>query len=82
MSKCATIYVRLMDEGLEVWRPVAARRVSADTYLILDQGYDPGVETWEFEPGAVVRGRRIQREGREIVVAAEFVGHRSTAPTP
>ncbi len=37
MSKRDTIYVALLDEGIDVWRPVEARRLSPDTYLIVDR---------------------------------------------
>jgi hypothetical protein len=76
-SKQATIYVALLDEGIEVWRPVAARRVSDDTYLIADQDYDRDAETWEFEPGTVVRCRKEQRDGRQILIATKMA---RTAP--
>lgn len=69
----ATIYVALLDEGVDVWRPVKARRLGADAYLILDQDYDRSVETWAFEPGAVVTCRRENRNGRPILVATAAV---------
>lgn len=78
MSKRDTIYVALLDEGIDVWRPVEARRLSPDTYLIVDQDYDPRTETWEFEPGTAVRCRTESRDGRQILVATE-VARRSAA---
>ena len=71
MSKRDTIYVALLDEGIDVWRPVEAQMLSPDTYLIVDQDYDPGIEAWEFEPGTVVRCRKENRDGREILVATQ-----------
>jgi hypothetical protein len=71
MSKRDTIYVALLDEGIDVWRPVEARKLSPDTYLIVDQDYDRAIERWEFEPGTVVRCRKERRDGREILVATE-----------
>ena len=50
---------------------VKARRLTADTYLILDQGYDPGIETWAFAPGTIVRARKERREGRTILLAED-----------
>ena len=51
-----TIYVALLDEGIDVWRPVAARKLAPDTYLILDQNYDRKVETGSLsrEPSCAV----------------------------
>ena len=71
-SERETIYVALMDEGIDVWRPVAARKIAPDTFLILDQDYDREVETWQFEPGTVVRCRRKRRNGRQIIVATDI----------
>ena len=53
MTDQDTIYVRLLDEELDVWRPVKARRIN-DAYQILDYDYDADVETWEFTPGQIV----------------------------
>jgi hypothetical protein len=70
--------VALLDEGIDVWRPVEARRLSPDTYLIVDQDYDPHTERWEFEPGTSVKCRKENRDGRQIMVATE-VARRSAA---
>jgi hypothetical protein len=71
MNEQDTIYVALLDEGLDVWRPVTARRLSPARYLILEQDYDPTIERWEFEPGTVVRCRAEDRDGRQILIATE-----------
>ncbi len=71
MSKRDTIYVALLDEGIDVWRPVEAKKLSPDRYLIVDQDYDPGIERWEFEPGTVVTCRKQRRDGRQMLVAME-----------
>jgi hypothetical protein len=71
MSKRDTIYVALLDEGIDVWRPVEAQEVSPDTYLIVDRDYDPPTERWEVQPGTVVRCRRENRDGGQILVATE-----------
>jgi hypothetical protein len=78
MSNRDTIYVALLDEGIDVRRPVEAERLSPDSYRIVDQDYDPSIERWEFEPGTVVRCRKENRDGREILVATE-VARRSAA---
>ncbi len=49
------IYVALLDEGTDVWRPVPAWRVDDSTYIVLRPGwYDPEDERWEFPPGTTV----------------------------
>ena len=49
------IYIPLLDEGTNVWRPIQAEKVGPDTYRI-PAHYDPGAhgEQWEFQPGATV----------------------------
>jgi len=69
-TKTETIYMPLLEEGIDVWRPVLARRISGDSYRILDQDYDRDVETWEFEPGTIVKCRQEERDGRRIRVAS------------
>ena len=51
----AKIYIPLLDEAVDVWRPIEARRLPDDACLILDRDYDRSVEEWAFEPGTVVR---------------------------
>jgi hypothetical protein len=64
IARRETIYVALLDEGIEVWRRVKARRLPDGTYLILEEDYDRDTETWQFGPGAIVRCRNEQRNGR------------------
>jgi hypothetical protein len=50
-----TVYVALLNEGVDVWRPVVAESVGFQTYRILgSEDYDPALEAWEFTPGTVV----------------------------
>lgn len=51
MSETSTIFVSLLDEGVDVWRPVAAKPHGHNVYLILEQPYDRDLERWQFEPG-------------------------------
>jgi hypothetical protein len=49
-----TVYVRLLDEGVEAWRPVPADDLGRGQYrLFPTDDYDPSVETWEFPPETV-----------------------------
>ena len=50
-----TIYVRLLDEGVDCWRPVTAERVRDDIYRIVGAAPDPEDEKWEFFVGQLVR---------------------------
>jgi hypothetical protein len=47
-----TVYVRLLDEGTDVWRPVQARRLNGQNVLLL--GKPEAGEIWEFPSGAAV----------------------------
>ena len=47
----AVVYVRLLDEGTDVWRPVRATASPDGTFRLLEpDGYDPNAERWEFPP--------------------------------
>ena len=48
------IYVRLLDEGSDVWRPVDAEEKSEGVYQLVGT-HDNSDEKWEFETGSVVR---------------------------
>ncbi|MCX9076368.1 MAG: hypothetical protein OIN84_00180 [Candidatus Methanoperedens sp.] len=51
----ATIYIRLLDEGVETWRPTTAEEVRPGVFMILPStSFDPETETWEFTPGQLV----------------------------
>ena len=49
-----TIYVALVDEGTEVYRPVKAEKVDEKTFKIVSKNVDPKDEKWEFNMGDVV----------------------------
>jgi hypothetical protein len=53
MSNLATIYVALLDEDVDVWRPVQAEHVAGDLYRLI--GEQPDDEAWPFAIGDVVR---------------------------
>ena len=66
MNQTATIHIALLDEGVEVWRPVDAEPMGSDIYLVL--GPVPGDEEWEFAPGTLVRCemRRLSGDGGRV----------------
>ena len=69
-----TVFVRLLDEGTDVVRPVQAERVvSANFRLIEPTDYDPQYETWEFPPACIVRCEARKIDGETLMVAVERV---------
>jgi len=69
------IYVSLLDEGVDVWRPVKAEALEANIYRIAIQPYDREVESWQFEPGDVVSCELIESsEGRILAATRKAPG--------
>ncbi|WP_375382723.1 hypothetical protein [uncultured Sphingomonas sp.] len=68
MGEHISLYMRLLDEGVDVWRPVEAESLPSDGYRIL--GPVPDGETWEFQPGAIVRGQQHRFSGGEQGIVA------------
>lgn len=68
----ATVYVRLLDEGTDVFRPTKAECVSAGVYKLLPTlDYDPDDERWEFLPGELVRCQILELHGGQRLVATK-----------
>ena len=69
------VYVRLLDEGTDVWRPVPATALSDGTFRLLEpNGYDPNAEKWEFPPLTKVRcvTRKFTGSGEGLVAVARI----------
>ena len=67
------IYVRLLEEGVTVYRPIPASQVGENIYQLKGYDiYDPKDELWEFAPGAfvVVEEQRLT-EGVFLVAIKE-----------
>jgi hypothetical protein len=70
-SGFTTIYVTLLNEGTDCWRPVKAERVSEDLFQIT--GSRPEDEQWEFQPGQTVRCCERAFQNGKGLVAVELV---------
>lgn len=68
-----TVFVSLLEEGVDVWRPVSAEHVRDDTYRIVGEPPDPANEKWKFLPGELVRCRQQALSGGSSLVAYEAV---------
>lgn len=65
-----TIYMPLMDEGVDVWRPVLAKRLDDNRFLVVAQPYDRQAERWAYEPGTVVMCVQKGLDGQQALAAA------------
>ena len=68
MGLMATIYIELLNEGVDVWRPVMATPLTSGTYRV--EGEVPEGEEWAFNPGAVVRCEWKEFTGGERALTA------------
>ena len=68
-TEIETVHVRLVDEAVDVWRPVPAHRLSDSVYELART--DPSEdEAWAFAPcEAVVVERRVSSSGECVLVA-------------
>jgi hypothetical protein len=64
-----TVYVELLDEGVDVWRPVEAVE-DGESFLLPTTA--PAGERWRFAPGSRVRCELRQLYGGQTLVAAEL----------
>ena len=68
------IYVSLLNEGTQVYRPVPAYEIGNDIYKIDGfEMYKPEVETWEFLPGTYVLVQQKVLQGESVLVAIKEV---------
>ena len=67
-----TVYVCLLDEGTDVWRPVAAEHIRDDVYRLVGEPPDD-TETWQFQTGQSVRCKQRQLSSGTRLVACECV---------
>lgn len=66
--KTTEIFVGLIGEGTQVWRPVKAKQVGIDTFEIL--GIVPAGEEWEFPPGSHVKCEQYRFQDGSIRMRA------------
>jgi hypothetical protein len=65
-----TIYVKLLGEGTDVWRPTQAERVDENTVRLLPTAdYGAYDEQWEFSPESIVRYENRILSGEDVMVA-------------
>lgn len=67
-----TLHVRLLNELVEVWRPVDALEIRAGHFYIVPQQVPEG-EEWEFLPGTTVLADIITKEFGHRILRARCV---------
>lgn len=66
------IYVLILNEGIDVWRPVDALQISEGIYKIAESNqYDASDEEWEFRPGDIVLCQERSLDSRIELVAVK-----------
>lgn len=64
-----TIMMPLLDEGIDVWRPVEAEVLPNGQYRIVAENQSPDVERWAFTTGQVVSCAEREFDGEMRLVA-------------
>ena len=62
-----TIYMPLLNEGTEVWRPVEAMKITDLGYMVTENPQFE--EEWAFQPGHILRCEERQLSGESQLVA-------------
>ncbi len=66
-----TVYIELLEEGTDTWRPTQAEVLGNDLYKLLPTAdYDPEDEVWKFLPGTIVRCEEKETDDGEVVLLA------------
>ena len=77
MGSCTnvvTIYIPLLNEGSDVYRPTLGIMIDKNVYTVLPTDrYDKGDEEWEFPPGSTVECVVETRDGKELLLARRKV---------
>ena len=62
-----TIYMPLLNEGTDVWRPVEAMKITDLGYMVTEAPQPE--EEWAFQPGHILRCEERQLSGETLFVA-------------
>ena len=71
-----TIYVRLLDEGINVYKPVQAEKLGNYLYKILDdskKAYEEYLEIWEYKTGDIVKCAYKKLSNKNILLDIQKV---------
>jgi hypothetical protein len=65
------VYVSLLNEGTDVWRPVEAESLGENRFRLLES--EPHDENWEFPSNSIVRCDLKTLSGERVLVAVRLV---------
>lgn len=69
-SNTKEIYIKLLEEGTDVWRPTLGRNLGNELFEVLAApDYDPEDEIWEFLPGSIVKTEKRKSADGEYYCA-------------
>uniref|UniRef100_B0SXZ6 Uncharacterized protein n=1 Tax=Caulobacter sp. (strain K31) TaxID=366602 RepID=B0SXZ6_CAUSK len=69
MIERTAVYVGLVGEGTDVWRPTSAYRLTETVYVLSNENFDADTETWAVAPGSLVTVTNQQTRTGLIPVA-------------
>jgi hypothetical protein len=72
MGEYGAVYVALLDEGTNVWRPVLAHQVGPRLFRL--SGPVPADKSWQFQPGELVRCEIRRLSGGPVLVVIQSTG--------
>jgi hypothetical protein len=76
MTDPTQIYIALIGENIDAWRPVKAKHLRGSVYRIISQPYDRTIETWQFELGDEVVCESVQTNEGPILAAKRLAQDR------
>jgi hypothetical protein len=71
MSRIVQIFMPLLQEGVDVWRPVQAEHLRDNVYRILGKPPESQDESWTFSPGEEVVCEIIDSSEGRILAATK-----------
>jgi hypothetical protein len=74
MTKIVQIYVLLLNESTQVWRPVEALKLGKNLFQIISPNPEPDIEKWQFIKGdKVLCDKKTFSDGKTGLVARKKV---------
>jgi hypothetical protein len=69
MIERTAVYVGLIGEGTDVWRPTSAYRLTEAVYVLSNENFDTETEAWAIAPGSLITVTNQQTRAGFIPVA-------------